>query len=384
MKKATEELKKITGVSITERRGMFRVKLGSKVTGGAPLDKLVATELIACELVNYWLHHKKNRSQAAVTLTDRQLEDALFAIELLENKTPLTLTEICRKYVDSLPSSKAITVKNLGELFAIVRRKQKRSKSYLDSLVYFSRPLNAAMGDRLVHEIQSYEIEDYMDESHATKAWKTYNNHLGYIKAMWALALKKGHITEDASLAVDLMDKSDLDIGILTPDQLLVLIQQAQKDDIELVIPLALQAFAGLRRAEMARLTWGDIDGDWVVVSGSASKNKARRTIPILPPLKSLLRDFKGMNKESLIYTAQVNNLQRRRARLAKQAGIKTWPHNALRHSWVSYRLADIKDDSQVALEAGHSTVMLHRHYKGLVRANEAQKYFELFVDKDI
>ena len=31
------------------------------------------------------------------------------------------------------------------------------------------------------------------------------------------------------------------------------------------------------------------------------------------------------------------------------------WPHNGLRHSYISYRLAIVKDAAKVALEAGNS-----------------------------
>jgi len=129
-------------------------------------------------------------------------------------------------------------------------------------------------------------------------------------------------VIEDVSEHLEKRKIADQAIGILKPHEIQALIEQ--EHDPELVI------------------------------QGTISKTGARRVVPILPPLKSLLESYQGMHKDSLIYTAQINNLQRRRARLVKHAGI-TWKHNALRHSFVSYRLADLQDDNQVALEAGHS-----------------------------
>ncbi len=52
------------------------------------------------------------------------------------------------------------------------------------------------------------------------------------------------------------------------------------------------------------------------------------------------------------------------------------WKHNALRHSFISYRLAGVKNTAQVALEAGNSPQMIFRHYRELVRAVDAEKWF--------
>ena len=52
------------------------------------------------------------------------------------------------------------------------------------------------------------------------------------------------------------------------------------------------------------------------------------------------------------------------------------WKQNAMRHSFISYRLADIQNANQVAMEAGNSAGMIHAHYKELVRQAEAKRWF--------
>lgn len=54
------------------------------------------------------------------------------------------------------------------------------------------------------------------------------------------------------------------------------------------------------------------------------------------------------------------------------------WKHNALRHSFISYRLAEIQNAAQVALEAGNSPQMIFKHYRELVRPAEAKKWFAI------
>jgi len=67
----------------------------------------------------------------------------------------------------------------------------------------------------------------------------------------------------------------------------------------------------------------------------------------------------------------------------AETAKIEGWPafgwkHNALRHSFISYRVADIQNVAQVALEAGNSPQMIFKHYRELVRPAEAKAWFAI------
>ncbi len=52
-------------------------------------------------------------------------------------------------------------------------------------------------------------------------------------------------------------------------------------------------------------------------------------------------------------------------------SGVK-WKHNALRHSFISYRVAKIKNVNEVAMEAGNSPDMIFKHYRELVAEGEA------------
>jgi len=54
------------------------------------------------------------------------------------------------------------------------------------------------------------------------------------------------------------------------------------------------------------------------------------------------------------------------------------WKHNALRHSFISYRVADIQNVAQVALEAGNSPQMIFKHYRELVRPDAAKAWFSI------
>jgi len=52
------------------------------------------------------------------------------------------------------------------------------------------------------------------------------------------------------------------------------------------------------------------------------------------------------------------------------------WKHNALRHSFISYRVAQVQDVAKVSLEAGNSPRMVFSNYRELVRTADAEKWF--------
>ena len=59
-----------------------------------------------------------------------------------------------------------------------------------------------------------------------------------------------------------------------------------------------------------------------------------------------------------------------------------TWKRNGLRHSFISYRLAEIKNVHQVSLEAGNSPQMVFAHYRQLVTETQAKEWFAIMPPK--
>jgi hypothetical protein len=62
---------------------------------------------------------------------------------------------------------------------------------------------------------------------------------------------------------------------------------------------------------------------------------------------------------------------------LARRLGIK-WPHNVLRHSFISYRIAKVKTANEVALEAGNSPMVIFKNYRELATEEQADAWFAI------
>ena len=139
-----------------------------------------------------------------------------------------------------------------------------------------------------------------------------------------------------------------------------------------LVPLLAIGGLAGLRAAEVSRLDWKAVNLKRRIIELRAgqAKTASRRIVPISDNLAAWLElvDRKGM-------VISDKDLFRQATALARKLGLR-WPRNVLRHSFISYRVAEIQDVNQVALEAGNSPNIIFKHYRELVTEEAAGEWF--------
>jgi integrase len=97
---------------------------------------------------------------------------------------------------------------------------------------------------------------------------------------MFEHAVKRGLVERNPMRLVTKIKRPDKPPGILTPDQLKNILQAAPSD---LVPAIAIQAFAGVRTAEILRMEWSEIDlvGGFVNVAAAKSNTANRRLVPI-------------------------------------------------------------------------------------------------------
>jgi hypothetical protein len=85
--------------------------------------------------------------------------------------------------------------------------------------------------------------------------------------------------------------------------------------------------------------------------------------------------------QEATVDAAQKVENKRNEKTPSKAMTIK-WKHNALRHSFISYRVAETQNMNQVALETGTSVKKIVAHYRELVTPKEAQEWFGIVSSK--
>lgn len=205
----------------------------------------------------------------------------------------------------------------------------------------------------------------------------TRNNWLKRVKELFAFAKRRGYLPKgEATVAESLKrgKQADTDVGIFTPEQMEKLMEAAPLDLIPI---LAIGGFAGLRGAEIARLNWSAVDLDRKIIELRAgqAKTASRRIVPVSDNLAAWLAKI---DRNGAVVPDSSVFLKARQ--LAKSLGVQ-WPHNALRHSYISYRIAVVQSAAQVALEAGNSPAIIFKHYRELVTREEADKWFAIMPE---
>ena len=220
---------------------------------------------------------------------------------------------------------------------------------------------------------------------------RSRNNYRAAIATLFKFAegqtyLPKDHIDFDD---VAKAKEREFDIEIFTPQEMVKLLLAAQVNAGDLpngynrryaegqgLLPLlVLGGFAGLRTAEISRQRWSDIslERGFIRVTAAKGNTAQKRLVPISDNLKQWLLMFR--RGEGLC--CDLGWPEKAIGGLAKRAGVE-WKHNALRHSFISYRVAQTQDVAKVSLEAGNSPKMIHRHYRELVTPEEATTWFSL------
>jgi integrase len=163
-------------------------------------------------------------------------------------------------------------------------------------------------------------------------------------------------------------------ILIYTVDEIAGLLSKADK---RLVPYLAIGALAGLRQAEIMRLDWSEVGEDFIEVTAEKAKTRVRRLVPVKPNLEAWIKDARKKSGPVCSFGNVVNQLMK----LSKAAKV-TWKKNALRHSYISYRVAECSDVARVAEESGNSAAIIRSNYLERVKPAQAAEWFAIKPQK--
>jgi integrase len=256
---------------------------------------------------------------------------------------------------------------------------QGRSARYIeDCTSRLSRASKAFRG--YIERIAAQDIETWLDSIKA--GGRTRNNYRAALCTLFSFARSRGYLPRNERTEAELtMKASDRggDIGIYTPKELAVMLTGIEAKFLPLV---ALGAFAGLRTAEIHRLEWQDIDlhGGHIVVGKHKAKTGPHRIVPILPALRAWMSSTvdtlaRGKVSGPVIPRYSGDAPLLRAFRQALEPLKVKMAHNGLRHSYATYRLADVQSADQVALEMGNSPRKLFQNYRELATKAQGERW---------
>jgi integrase len=316
----------------------------------------------------------ERHSRELVGLSQREMSEIIAAKQEIAEYGE-TIRDAVKFRVDHLERVRRcrITVEQLSDEVLEAKRKDGLSARYLKSLRLYLERFSRDFGNRLIADIAVEELDAWLrDLPFSPKTRTGYRTNIG---VLFNHALNRRMIDHNPMAFTSRPKLIDKAPQIFTVDELRALLEAAATSEPDVLPMLAIGAFAGLRDAEIRRLHWEEVDltRGHIEVTAAKAKSARRRIVPIQPNLTAWLRPYAGKTG-NLVPAGEHSKLER-----VRKASCVQWKHNALRHSFASYRLAAIHDAPRVASELGHTNPqLLYTHYRELVRPEEAERYWKI------
>lgn len=239
----------------------------------------------------------------------------------------------------------------------------------------------AVLGDQPISQLSVIKVEDWLNGLDVGR--RTRIGYARYVRTALNFANDRGIDTIRLPKSLFASSVADSEPGILAPDQIRKLLIVCHEVGQPLPTMVALQAFTGIRRSELCCLDWADFHWEDEVIKVPAKKSKTRqnRFVPIRSTLASWL-DLIPRQTQGPVGFRKPDAYSSRLKKCILAAGIHPWPHNALRHSFASYRLAGGATERQVAMEMGNTPEVLINHYRQLVTSQAATEFWNLSPDQ--
>jgi integrase len=253
-----------------------------------------------------------------------------------------------------------------------------RSRRYCNELRVRLGRLCTAFEGKTIAQISTADLEGFLTGLNV--AAETRNTFRRRFSALWSFADKRGWVQAKTAKDTERAPVVTKSPAILSVEQATALMTESHQDNFTRALH-AIGLFAGLRVAEIQKLDWKHVKlaEGWIDLPAEIVKGKKnRRLVPIQANLREWLQPLAKTHGPVLDFYPRT---QSRAAR--KRAGIVAWVTHTARHCYASYRLAQIQNPAQVALECGHDQAVLFEHYRELVKPSDAERYFAIRPQED-
>lgn len=361
------------GIRIRKRSASWQVDYGKP--DGKRVQRSFSTKALAKRDINEHLAQETVRQKDVQDngvclqhLTRSQRIDVLEALDMLGGKA--SLRDVASFYLQHHTAPDASpAVREVLEEYRHAKRKMNCREWHLRTIDYRIGKFAETFGDTSIADITPAQIEGWLDgyQSNRRKSLGpvSRNNFLAYLNAFFNFAAKKGYASSNPVERIDRIRLDRPEIAILSPDEVRRLLFAARDHVPELMPYLAIAIFAGVRPAELQRLTWDRINFDlkYIHVTGGTAKVRGERYVDMENVLLKWLKPYR--QKAGPICPQETYGFTKFFDKVRQVAGLKTsWKPDVLRHTYASYHVAKYERKDKTALMMGNSTKMLDRHYR--------------------
>ena len=341
-------------------------------------DKTEAATVLQQKLIE-----QENYGIAGVSFNERHRTEYLECAELLQ-PFGATIREAVKFYIPHLQAMKcSCTAAQLVDELLKVKEADGASRRYLSDLRSRLNQFSEIFDGKPIADITSTEIDEWLRSLSDKKTGKrlspiTRNNFRRLLIVAFNFARGRNYCADNPAKKTAKAKVIQTPIGILSVNETVRLLENAPTD---LVPYLSIGAFGGLRRSELERLDWNEVDleANLIEVTAKNAKSARRRFVRIQPNLAKWLQPHR--RSSGSVTPPDYRELLDSARKAAK---IDDWPQNALRHGFASYHLAHFNNAGALALELGHTNSnLVFQHYRQLVKPKEADRYWNIMPAAD-
>ena len=235
--------------------------------------------------------------------------------------------------------------------------------------------------NREVHTLTPKLIADYL--TGLALAERTRRNHRDVIGFFNRWLVLRGYLAKGTDWLEGVKNYTARKLGQITTYTAAEMQRLIAAADDRILPMIVIGGFAGLRHAEIARLEWQDIDMEegFIEVKAENAKTDTRRIVPLKANLKAFLKPLvkKSGKVVSVVNTTkQLLKTATDTADAENEIEAMAWKHNALRHTYISARVAECADVPRVADEAGNSPQIIRTNYLKRLRPAAAVEWFAI------
>lgn len=316
-----------------------------------------------------------NEGAAGFSLPADIRVEAANAVEVLKPYEGETIGKAVEFYVNhSLRFRNAPPVADIIKEFVAEREKlNQRDRNLADvrqRLNVFAR----TFGPRKLAEITVEELADWLRDP--TWSARSQIHYRRRVSMLYDCGIKRRWCEVNTAALLDNPETEDKDIECFTIEECARLLENAE--DAGCLPLVVLSLFAGLRRSEVARLQWENVNlpERTITVGSKTAKKRSRRVIAINDTAAAWLATC--AQPKGPVVTVAKQTLDQRIKDMAAKAGLKQWKQNGLRHCFCTYHLGAYKDPVRTAYEAGNSAEIIKRCYDALSSEATAIRFWEL------
>ena len=233
-------------------------------------------------------------------------------------------------------------------------------------------------GSRKIHTIEEDELSKWMTKLGVAN--RSRNNERQALVTFFNWCQTKRYLPRDVTNEAALipMLKARSTVEIYTLDDVACLLKALQAARSPLLPYTATGFFTGIRPGELARLRYEEAfrwsHGD-IEVRADQAKTGQRRLVPMTENWREWMRPYRPCTGALAVADAD-----EKLAKFAKSIGLK-WPRDVMRHSYISYNVAEAEQIGKVAMWAGNSEQIIKTNYLKMVTKAEGEAFGKIMPD---